>query len=90
VDDALVDVVHSGTTRLSLRRRRMQGLRCSPYSEKCCTFFTVSRGSTTTGFELFLVVVHFTPTSVVYALGPGVNSSSTDFSFQNLVFWEFI
>jgi hypothetical protein len=31
-----------------------------------------------------------TITSVACAVGPSVTMSSTDFSFQNLVFWEFI
>jgi len=30
--------------------------------------------------------VHITQTSVACAIGPSGNSSSTDFSFQNLVF----
>jgi hypothetical protein len=34
------------------------------------------------------LVDNFIVTSVACAIGPIVNSSSTDFSFQNLVFWN--
>ncbi len=32
--------------------------------------------------------VPFSLTSVAFAIGPSVTTSSTDFSFQNLVFWN--
>ncbi len=39
---------------------------------------------------LLLVTSYIIGTSVACAIGPSVTMSSTDFSFQNLVFWEFI
>ncbi len=42
-------------------------------------------------FPLHLVTHQIIPTSVACGVGPSVTTSSTDFSFQNLVFfWEFI
>jgi hypothetical protein len=32
--------------------------------------------------------VYFNETNVAIAIGPNVIASSTDFSFQNLVFWN--
>ncbi len=37
---------------------------------------------------LSLVILSIVPTSLACALGPSVPMSSTDFSFQNLVFWD--
>jgi hypothetical protein len=34
------------------------------------------------------VTSYITATSVACAVGPGVTASPTDFSFQNLVFWN--
>jgi hypothetical protein len=39
--------------------------------------------------QMFCLCFYIIWTSVACAVGPSVNSSSTDFSFQNLVCWNF-
>jgi hypothetical protein len=38
--------------------------------------------------EKYMLICLFISTSVSHAIGPTVTTSSTDFSFQNLVFWN--
>ncbi len=41
-------------------------------------------------FRIVRYILSFIWTSTACAVGPSVTTSSTDFSFQNLIFWEFI